>query len=105
MRFILKGLQRLADGRRQAHHRSGKRGATHPEGMPEARIWHPDQGAEAILSTSPVAALCLRPTSFSNRFAVKHTIHNNILRITMLAIDITRALNLSMNQDISALRA
>ncbi len=69
----------------------------HPEGMPETRIWHPYQGAAAIFSTYPVVALCLPPANFSNRFAVKHKIHNDILHITMLAIDITRALNLSMN--------
>ena len=50
------------------------------------------------MTTAPVMALCLPPANFSNRFAVKHTIHNYILHITMLAIDITRALNLSMNQ-------
>ena len=93
MRFILKGLQKLAGGRRQAHHRKRKRGATHPERMPETRIWHPYQGAEPILSTYPVVALCLPPANFSNRFAVKLTIHNDILHLTMLAIDTTRALN------------
>ena len=65
--------------------------------MPETPIWHPCQGAEAIFPTYPVVALCLPPANFSNRFAVKHTIHNDILHITMLAIDIPRALNLSMN--------
>ena len=65
--------------------------------MPEAPIWHPCQGAEAVYSTYPVVALCLPPANFSNRFAVKHTIHNYILHITMQAIDITRALNLSVN--------
>ena len=65
--------------------------------MPEARIWHPYQGAEAVFSTYPVVALCLPPANFSNRFAVKHTVHNYILHITMLAIDITREFNLSMN--------
>ena len=74
-----------------------KRGATHPEGMPETRIWHASQGAAAIFSTYPVVALCLPPANFLNRFAVKHTIHNYILHITMQAIDITRALNLSVN--------
>ncbi len=92
MRFILKGLQRLAGGRRQAHHRKRKRGAKHPEGMPETPVWDPYLGAEAIFSTYPVVALCLPPANFSNRFAVKHTIPNDILHITMLAIDITRAL-------------
>jgi hypothetical protein len=58
----------------------------------------PCQGAEAIFPTYPVVAFCLPPANFSNRFAVKHTIHNFILQITMLAIDIPRALNLSMNQ-------
>ena len=65
--------------------------------MPETPIWHPCQGVEAVFSTYPVVALCLPPANFSNRFAVKHTIHNDILHLTMLAIDITRALNLSMN--------
>ena len=58
----------------------------HPEGMPETPIWHPYQGAEAIFTTYPVVALCLPPANFSNRFAVKHTIHNYILHITMRAI-------------------
>ena len=75
----------------------------HPEGMPEAEIWHPYQGAEAIFSTYPVVALCLPPANFSNRFAVKHTIYNYILYITMLAIDITRALNLSINRKVAGL--
>ena len=66
--------------------------------MAESRIWHPYQGAEAVFSSYPVVALCLPPANFLNRFAVKHTIHNYILHITMLAIDITRALNLSMNR-------
>ena len=44
-------------------------------------------------------ALCLPPANFSNRFAVKHTIHNDVLHITTLAIDITRALNLSVNKN------
>ena len=66
--------------------------------MPVTRIWHPDQGAQAVFSTYPVVAFCLPPASFLNRSAVKHTIHNYILHITMLAIDITRALNLSVNR-------
>ncbi len=81
-----------------------KRSATHSEGMPETPIRHPDQGAEAVFPTYPVVAICLPPANFLNRFAVKHTIHNYILHITMLAIDITHALNLSMNRNLVAKR-
>ena len=39
-----------------------------------------------------------RRPDFSNRFAVKHTNHNDIRNITNLAVDSTRALNSSMNR-------
>jgi len=72
--------------------------AIHPEGMAETRIWHPDQGANPIFCNIPVVALRLPPANFSNRFAVKHTNHNYVHNITNLAVNSTRAHDLSMNR-------
>jgi len=72
--------------------------AIHPEGMAETRIRHPDQGANPIFCNIPVVALRLPPANFSNRFAVKHTNHNYVHNITNLAVNSTRAHDLSMNR-------
>ncbi len=51
----------------------------------------------------PVVALRLPPANFSNRFAVKHTNHNYVHNITNLAVDSTRAHDLSLNRFLSPL--
>ena len=50
-------------------------------------------------SNVPVVALRLPPANFSNRFAVMHTNYNYVHNITNLAIDSTRAHDLSLNPD------
>jgi hypothetical protein len=70
LRFILKGCQRLAGGRRQAHHWSRNTNETHPKGMKELVILAPISGCNRRFRYEPVVALRLPPANFLNRSAV-----------------------------------
>jgi hypothetical protein len=86
LRFFLKGFQKLAGGRRQAHHRSMTQEYTHPEGMPEATNLAPFSGCEPNSMHRPVVALCLPPATFLNRFAVSHKNNKVITKHSNLAL-------------------
>ncbi len=98
LRFILKGFQKLAGGRRQAHHRSMKHGDTHPEGMPEGTNLGPLSGSEPNFRHRPVVALCLPPATFLNRFAVNRKKQKDDHETLQSCFGRTRALHLSMNR-------
>jgi hypothetical protein len=99
MRLILKGCQTLAGGRRQAHHRSTEHGELHPEGMPEATNLAPLSGCKRNFMHQPVVALRLPPANFLNRFTVNRKKRHHYRPWTWLHPFHTRALNLTLNQN------
>ena len=99
MRLILKGCQKLAGGRRQAHHRSTVHGDLHPEGMPEATNLAPLSGCKRNFMLQPVVALSLPPANFSNRFTVNHKKRHHHRPWMWFHPFRTRALNLTLNQN------